>query len=344
MRVSMLRMNRIGYIFLGILCISPAHGQGRPPAPVIVSDVIEQKVQNEIGLVGTVQPRRSSLIASETEGQVVMRFKEAGQSVRRNEAVFRLDNDELRAGLVEARADVELQEFNHTQSKQLLRTEAVSEQDLRNAEYQLARAQAKLQDLESRVKAMDIAAPFPGHIVQTMTEVGEWVSRGEGVFRLISTDTVRVYVNVPEKYVDRLRLGDETDVIVDALGTAAFKARIVAILAEGYADAHTFPVVVEFRNPDGRIRSNMSARVVFRIEQPGAAVLVHKDALINTPYGQVVYLAVDDKAVRRNVEPGLAYQDYVAVSGDLKPGDQAIVRGNERLQDGQPINVIRKLQ
>ncbi|MDA0746071.1 MAG: efflux RND transporter periplasmic adaptor subunit [bacterium] len=331
-------------VVLCLVCVSVATGQERPPAPVIVADVIKKNVRNEIVLVGMVQPRRSSLIASETDGLVIKRYKEAGQAVRQNDVLFRLNNDQLLADLVEARADVALQLFNYTQSEKLLKKEAVSEQDLRNSAYQLARARAKLQDLESRLKALKVVAPFSGHIVQTMTEVGEWVGQGDEIAQLISTDTVRVYVNVPERQVDRIQLGGTADVFLDALGSVAIPGKIVAVLAEGYADSHTFPVAVEVMNPDGRIRSHMAARVRFIIEESKASLLVHKDAVVNAPDGHVVFLAVDGKAVRHRVESGLAYQGYVAVTGDITAGDMAIVRGNERLQDGQEIKVIRKQQ
>jgi membrane fusion protein (multidrug efflux system) len=321
-----------------------ASGQGRPPAPVIVAEVIEREIQDQISIVGSVRPRRSSRIATETDGLVSRRLKDGGQAVERDEIIFKLKNDQLQANLDEAMADISLQKFNHDQSLKLLRTEAVAEQDLRNAEYQLARAKAKLRDLESLRKALSVSAPFAGHIVQTMTEVGEWVSRGDEIAQLISTDTVRVYVNVPERYVDRVGLGDDAEVFINALATTAFSGTIVAILAEGYSDSHAFPVVVEVKNPDGRIRSNMSARVTLKTGKVGERILVHKDAIINAPDGQVVFLVIEEKAVRRQVQTGLAHRGFVAVEGVLSSGDLVIVRGNERLRDGQSVKVVRKQQ
>ena len=87
---------------------------------------------------------------------------------------------------------------------------------------------------------------------------------------------------------------------------------------------------------------NMSARVRFRIAQARASLLVHKDALVSGPEGQVVYLARDGKALSRPVETGLAHQGYVAVTGELAPGDLTVVRGNERLRDGQAVRIIRR--
>ena len=159
---------------------------------------------------------------------------------------------------------------------------------------------------------------------------------------MISIDTVRVIVEVPEHHVPRLTLGDSVAIVVDALGGDPVAGLVTVISAEGYAASRTFPVIVEAANPGGRMRSNMSARVRFRIAQARPSLLVHKDALVSGPRGQVVYVARDGQAHGRPVEAGLAHQGYVAVTGELAAGDLAVVRGNERLRDGQAVRIIRR--
>ena len=89
---------------LALVLIAPnAHAQ-RPPTGVIVSEVRSQPLSEEVVLIGSVHPRRTTIVASQTDGIVVDRFKEAGQTVGRREAIYRLDNDQLRAGLIAARS------------------------------------------------------------------------------------------------------------------------------------------------------------------------------------------------------------------------------------------------
>ncbi len=318
-----------------------AHAQ-RPPAPVIVSEVLAQEVVDAITLVGTVQGRRNSTVASETDGKVVGVLKEAGQALRAGDPLIRLENDQLRAALIEALADVKLRRFNSQQSAALLREEAVSEQSQRDSDYEFDRAQAKLTDLRNQVEDLEIKAPFDGYVVQTTAELGEWIDRGEGVAQVISIDTVRIRVDVPEHYVDGLRLGASASLYIDALSSSQFEGRVVAILPQGLPDSRTFPVIVETLNPRHRMRGGMSSRVTLDIERPGTALLVHKDALVSGPMGHMVYLAQQEQAAARPVTAGMPHKGYVSVQGDLAAGDLVIVRGNERLQDGQTIRVIRR--
>ena len=322
----------------------PATGvtQGMPPAAVIVSEIVEEHIAPQVSLVGTVRARHTSRVASEAAGKVVAILKDAGRPLLRGDAIIRLENEQLRAALEEALADVKLHSFNFQKSSDLFEQAAVAEQLVRDSEYELDRARAKLGDLKSLRRAMEVRAPYNGFVVQTLVGLGEWVNRGDQVVHVVSTDTVRVQVNAPERYVDKLKPGDMAAIYVDALGADPYEGQIVAVLNQGSDESHTFPVIIETRNPDHRIRSGMSARVEFTLHQPAAALLVHKDALVTGPSGQVIYLAVDQKASSRAVKTGLAYKGFVSVEGDFKVGDLAIVRGNERLMEGRDIQVIRK--
>ncbi len=312
--------------------------------PIIVAEVRSQPLSEDLGLVGITQPRRSTLVASESEGIVYRRPIESGLSVKKGAILYQLSNELLSASLAEAQADFCLQEATYKRSFRLFGTEAISEQVLLKDEYELERAHAKLKSVKAQVSNLSIRAPFSGHVVQMHTEIGAWIGRGQSVAHLVSTDTMRVIVNVPERHVSLLSLGTVASVEISALGGLPHKGHVVAILAEGYAESHTFPAAVEIDNPKGLIRSNMSAKVHFIVQQPEAVVLVHKDALVRNAEGEMVFLAVEGKAVSTPVQSGLAHSGFVAVEGKLKAGDLAIVRGNERLRDGQDVRILRKHQ
>lgn len=312
--------------------------------PIIVAEARSQPLSQELSLVGLTQPRRSTLVASESEGIVRYRLKESGQTVAKGDVLYQLSNAPLSASLTEARADFSLRKANHARSLELFNTEAISEQTVLEDQYELSRARAKLEGLEAQISNLHIRAPFDGHIVQMRTEMGAWIGRGQSVAHMVSTDTIRVIVNVPERHVPLLKLGTTASVEITALGGLPYTGRIVAVLAEGYAESHTFPVAVEVNNPQGLIRSNMSAEVHFQVQRPESAILVHKDALVRSAEGEVVFLAVEGKAVSTPVQSGLAYNGFIAVQGNVKEGDLAVVRGNERLRDGQDVRILRKHQ
>jgi RND family efflux transporter MFP subunit len=329
------------------ICLVPTTtaAQGdHPPASVIVAEIQQRTITSQVELVGTVHPRRTSRVASESEGKVVARFKEPGQPLVRGEAILRLTNDELQARLIEAEADLRLRASRRDHSRSLRDSDAISEDEAFETEYEFERARSELQDLETRIEDLTILAPFDGALVESLVEIGEWVDRGQNVAHMVAADTARVYVNVPERYVDRLRLGDSAEVTVSALGTDSIEALVVAILPQGYEDSRTFPVIVQFLNPGRRVRGGMSAAVRLSIKEPREDLLVHKDAIMTGAMGSHLFLAREGSAAMLPVTTGLASQGNVAISGDgLQAGDLAIVRGNERLRDGQAVRVVRKV-
>lgn len=332
--------------WIGVVPAAPANAQGEPPpAPVIVSAIQQRVIVDHVELIGTAQPRRSSQVASASEGKVVARYKEPGQALARGDRILMLDNDELRARLITATADVQLRTFRRDQSQGLRERDAISEDEAIETQYEFDRARAQLQDVRTRIADLTVRAPFDGALVESLVEIGEWVNRGQAVAHIVAADTARVYVNVPERYVDRLRPGTQAAVTIAALGTDSIEAAVVAVLAQGYANSRTFPVIVEFLNPGRRVRGGMSATVRLAIAESAQDLLVHKDAIITGATGSHLFVVREDAAVMLPVTTGLATQGDVAVHGDgLQAGDLAIVRGNERLRDGQAVRVLRKLQ
>jgi membrane fusion protein (multidrug efflux system) len=316
-----------------------------PAAPVIVTEIQQRAIVDHVQLIGTAQPRRSSRVASQSEGKVVARYKEPGQALKRGEAILRLSNDELQAQLIEAEADLQLRTARRDHDRKLRDSDTISEDEAIETEYEYERARSELQALRSRINNLTVRAPFDGALVESLVEIGEWVGRGQDVTHVVAPDTARVYVNVPERYVDRLRLGDRAAVTISALGSDSVDAAIVAILPQGYEDSRTFPVIVEFLNPGRRVRGGMSASVRLAIVESQQDLLVHKDAIVIGARGSHLFVVHEEAAVLHTVTTGQASQGDVAIHGDgLNAGDLVIVRGNERLRDGQAVRVVRKLQ
>jgi RND family efflux transporter MFP subunit len=168
------------------------------------------------------------------------------------------------------------------------------------------------------------------------------VEQGGDIVTLIDLGYVHVVVQVPERYVDKIRVGDRASVSVDALGHKRISGKIIAIIPEGDREARTFPVKVEIKNKNFRIKSGMLSHVTLSLGKPYPALLVPKDALVNRNNQRFVFVYQNDivKLIRLDVK---GYHGGMAdVSGELKPGLLVVIRGNERLRDGQKVLVIQE--
>lgn len=357
-RSSMKGKKRFLLFFLAFFWrMSPySSAQAPPPVPVVVSPVLHKEISESVVLVGTATPRVKSLFASETEGLVEELFVDEGDFVRKGQVLARLRSSTLQIQLEAARAARKeagerlLQAKDDLERSMKLRQSAsipekklsddqfearVWEQKVRQHELEIAR----LEDLLSK---KTIEAPFSGLVAKKHTEVGQWLERGGDILTLIDMERIHVVVPVPERYVDKIRVEDRASVSVSALGNKSHPGRIISIIPEGDREARTFPVKVEIRNRDLRIKSGMLSHVTFSLGKPHMALLVPKDALVAQDDKKFVFVYQNDIVKLVGLEVQGYHEGMAEVSGDLKPDSLVVIRGNERLRDGQKVTVTRE--
>lgn len=219
---------------------------------------------------------------------------------------------------------------------------------------QIEQARARLQmateawkRLESQKAKYTIRAPFDGYVVAKRTELGEWVKQGDPVMEVVDLDPIEIEVTVPEVYIRHVRLGGQVTVRFDALPEDSFTGEVARIVPAADLRSRTFPVKVRLANPQGDdghlIKAGMLARVTLAVGPAVQAILVPKDALVlGGPQPIVMAVVYDPKAKVTTVRPvpvqlGVAEGNLIQVSGDLQPGQEVVVVGNERVRPGQPI-------
>ncbi len=344
------------YSFLFSVIGLPSWAQGPPPPPVIVSQVLQRNIRESVVLVGTATARVKSLLASEVEGLVEELYVEEGDGVKKGQVLARLRSSNLQIQLTLARATRKEAHERYLQAKaelerseKLRKSESISEKKFLDDRFEtmaweqrVRQRDAEIARLEDLLSKKTIVAPFSGFVARKHTEVGQWVEQGGQIVTLIDLECVHVVVQVPERYIDRIMVGDRASVTVDALGNRSFSGKIIAVNPEGDREARTFPVKSEIRNEGFRIKSGMLSHVSFSLGKPYAALLVSKDALVTQDNQKFVFVYQNDtvKMVRLNVKG--YHGDMAEVSGDLEAGFLVVIRGNERLRDGQKVRVIRE--
>jgi RND family efflux transporter MFP subunit len=341
-------------LFLGLGSFSWA--QGPPPTPVVVSPVLQKQVRKSVVLVGTATPRVRSLFAAEVEGLVEELYVDEGDTIKEGQILAKLGSSILKIQLEVARAARNEATERHLQAKaemersiKLRRSESISEKKFLDDRFEamvwekrVRQREAQISRLKDQLAKKTILAPFSGFVTKKHTEVGQWVEQGGDIVTLIDLGYVHVVVQVPERYVDKIRVGDRASVSVDALGNKRISGKIIAIIPEGDREARTFPVKVEIKNKNLRIKSGMLSHVTLSLGKPYPALLVPKDALVNRNNQRFVFVYQNDivKLIRLDVK---GYHGGMAeVSGELNPGLLVVIRGNERLRDGQKVLVIRE--
>ncbi len=330
-----------------------AKKQQERKSPVRVAAVEIKPVAEQVSLVGTTEAVAESTIASEAAGVVKQFPVREGDYVKKGDLLARLRTTYLQLRLKGAQAAKERTQANLknaekelTRVSKLREANSVAEKAYDDALYnhqaltqELLRNEVEIEQLQYDVDQSRVTAPFSGYVATEHTQVGEWVSAGGPVVTLIDLSSVRITVDVPERYTVKLSPTGPADVRIAALDSERLSGEVTGILPQGNAAARTFPVRVRVNNPGLKIKSGMEASVTFNLANRKEALMVPKDAIVTSGANRHVVTVVDGRAMPVGVKVAGYYGGNVAVEGNLKPGDQVVIRGNERLRPGQAVMI-----
>ncbi len=339
---------------------------GPMAAPVEVVPAVEIVAAERVELLGTASPVRESLVASEVDGLLSELRVHEGDAVRRGQVLVRLRTAALEQQLNAAHAaraetDARLArastDFDRLAS--LLERAAISRREYdqavsdRDAFVQgVARLDAEVARLEDALERAAVRAPFSGRVSAVHVEIGEWVAQGDEIISLVDLSEVEVAVQIAERYISAIQVGFPVDVRLDALPGRDYAGIVKAIVPQAMPEARTFPVLIRVQNPDLAIKGGMAARVSAQLGSPEPAVLVSKDAIVRRGDQVLVFRVmamgpppepsgVGTRGVieQVSVDIGPARGQWQVVYGAVAEGDLVIVRGNERVFPGQPVQV-----
>ena len=213
---------------------------------------------------------------------------------------------------------------------EIAKAELKSNRDTAKAD--VARAVAALNSAENGLNRASIKAPFPGRVVSQSIQPGEYAQVGSPIARLVDTQNLEVSARVPAALVQPLEQG--TLLKVSGMGKN-FKAPMRALVPVGDSISRTMELRVDLN--DSGLLVGSPVRVSLPSAQARDVIAIPRDAVILRTEAQYIFVVVDGKAQRVDVDLGYAQGDMIEVIGDVDPLATVVVRGGERLRDGQSV-------
>ncbi len=330
--------------------------QGRPAA-VGTALVETRTVAETVSVFGEVINGRASDVAARVGGIAAAVPVRTGDRVSKGDVLVRLDTELLQieteraeAEVTIARAQISIADAQLDRAEQAqARAERLASADvieragdyaaaLGNREQALARlvsAEIAVRETRYRLENAVIRAPFDGVVLSVPAEIGQFIAAGSEVATLIDTGALEVEANVPARYISALDDGIEVSARTDAADQLTLQLR--AILPTEFSATRTRPVLFDIVERSGAIAQGQAVTLEVPVSTPRAVTVVPKDALVQSGSGWTVFVNAEGTAQPRGVEVGIALADGFEVLSGLAPGDEVVVRGNERLRPGQAI-------
>jgi membrane fusion protein, multidrug efflux system len=314
-----------------------APGGGPPAMPVEVAVAQTDTVVDAIIATGQIEAMQSIELRPDVEGRIAQIFVREGAFVTRGTPLFKVDDAELKAEVARAEADRDLARQSLARTRDLLAKRASFQSELERSEATARVAEAQLALLKVRLDRTVVRAPFTGAVGQRFVSLGDYVKNDT---RLVSLQTVspqRVSFQVPERYADQLKVGQQVTFRVAALGQKEFTGRVDFVDPVVQLPGRTITVKAGVPNPRRELQSGMFIEARLATATRPSAVVIPEDAIIPLQGSNFVWVVERGKATRRQVELGVRTPGFVEAKSGVEAADQVVVGGQERLGEGAPV-------
>jgi len=326
----------------------PAAAATAPAAIVEVATVTRGSGTSVLRLPGTVLSMRDSVISAEVTGRLLW-VAEVGEHVTEGEPLAIMDDHLLQLQLRNDSAEIErLKADTAYNQRQIARLDQLAAQN-NTSKSGLDEAQSRLEMLlqEQRIAevardrtAYDlgrtrVAAPFSGIIVSREADIGEYKEPGDPLLRLVDTESLEISVNAPLRAA---RYNQPRSQVPVEGGGQDLMAEIRAIVPVG--DSLSRMMEIRLTLTPGHWQIGEAVTVELADSLPESTLSVPRDALVLRDNEVFVYtLSADNTAVKVPVITSSGHGANIAIEGDLEPGALVVIRGAERLRDGQPVKI-----
>jgi RND family efflux transporter MFP subunit len=339
-------------LILSVPGLAQEKPKGPPPPLVAVAEVKAGKVSPQAEFSGTVYYEEVSDVAAEVAGIVETVNIEDGQRAKAGQPLMELRTDLLVKRLEATRsthqqvlAELEVARIEFSRKEKLFEKGSISEQSYDDNRFR-ARAlerranslNAEVERIELEIRKAVIRAPFDGVVIKRSVDRGEWLAEGQTVAVLARDDVIDIMVEVPESYIRQVRSGGKVRVTIAG---EEIEGSVAALIPRGDVATRNFPVKIRAANSRSFIEG-MSAAVWLPTAKTQSAFIVSRDALISNS-GRTVVFVLEGSKVRALPVAVIAYESGevgIAAEG-LQEGMQVVVKGNERLRDGQEVVLNR---
>jgi membrane fusion protein (multidrug efflux system) len=344
---------------------------GPPPATVGVVTAANEAVALQTELPGRVSPVRVAQVRARVNGVVLQRLFREGSEVKAGQVLYQIDAAPYRAAFESAQASVAKSQANLAQAtaqlernKPLVEANAISKQEYttlataqKQAEADLATAKAAVQTAQINLNYATVTAPISGRIGQSLVTEGALVSQTEATQLAVIQQTGTVYVNFTQSTTDVLRLRKAiASKQLRASGDGSVPVRVVLedgselpragklLFTDLTVDATSGQITLraEVPNSDGLLLPGQYVRVRLSQAELPSAMLLPQQAVTRTNQGDtVLVVGADGKPAPRPVKVGNAQNNQWVILDGLKPGDQVIADGFQKMMvPGAPVKTV----
>ena len=328
---------------------------------VAVIHPLAEKPDEELVLPGSLLAFEESPIYARTNGYLVRWYKDIGSRVQAGDLLAEIDTPEIDQELNQSRAarqqivaQLELAKISAERWENLRKSDSVSAQEAdqqtsgyKQAQANLAAADANVRRLEQMEGFKKVYAPFSGVLTKRNVDPGALINAGAGaagreLFDIARVDPIRVYTSVPQAYAPYIKVGAGATVMLQEFPGQKFSAKIARTAESIDPNTRTLLAEVDVPNRDGKLLPGSFGEVHFAVGSNVDKVTIPVNAMLFRAEGtRLAIVGADNKIQLRPINIGKDYGATLEVLGGVSVGDQVVINPPDSLDEGQEVNVAR---
>lgn len=302
---------------------------------------------------GSVAAVNRVMLPSQVSARVqAVRFR-AGDDVEQGDLLIKLDDVELRADMqrleaaeVRIKADLSYWRMQLQRDQSLLKKKTISQKQRDDSLRMVKTLEASLEEnrhaldiTRTHLEYSNVYAPFSGRLQQVLVEVGDQATPGKPLLELVSLQSLKAVVNVPQQDLMLLELGQEVVLHPTAQQEPAWQSTLQKIYP--VLDPSTRNATFEVPVPAGahKLLPGMGLQAVVTIAHEEGVLTLPHQALLHRKQGDGVFVVQAGLAHWRGVEPGADQNGSLRVLSGLAAGDEVIITPDPRIQENAEVSV-----
>jgi RND family efflux transporter MFP subunit len=302
----------------------------------------EQNISENFSLVGTINANNDVVIMSETSGRVVKVNAEVGEFKQAGSVLVEVDDELKEAALKTATMTYEKAKKDLDRFESLYKEGSVSESQIEQSRWNFQNAEAQYIVARRQYRDTKITTPISGIVTARPVNIGSMLQgapQPSVVANVVDISKLKVKINVSEKDVFKLKIGDAVDVTTDVYPGVTMEGRISTISAKG-DELHTYPVEVILSNSTKTpLKAGMFGTVSFTAKSSGSNIVIPREAIVGSVKDAKVYVVENSIAKTRSIVTGKELGTSIEVLSGIRTGEVVVVNGQNNLKDNVAVTV-----
>ncbi len=344
----------VGFGILVWYRLSLARQTSQAPRPLPLVQVVKPvqlEMLRKLVLTADILPIQQADLMAKVAGYLDAIYVDRGDRVRRGQLLAVIRQPELEHQLQQAQANHDLAKVTFERLQELHAKQLIAKQELDDSRTKFEVAKRTLELQRTYLGYARIVAPFDGYVTKRYVDPGAFIPQATGAGSAVTTlltvmdlSQVKVLVNVPERDVTSVHVGDQLSLTLDAYPDQTVPGRVTKFAPALDSGSRTLQVEIDIANADMALKPGMFARVTLVLDRHPQALAVPSESLLVNELGSFVFAVGPTQegapTVRRvTVRTGIEDGGQVEILGGLGANDQIVRTGKELVHDGSRVRI-----